>query len=119
MSLNGTAVSNTVNVLQKDYTGDLSQKWYIRQAATAGTVTIASAVDPKFVLDVSGGLSNEGQNVWAYGNNHSMAQAWKLETVSDPTADAPANGVYFIHNVRNSERVVDVYCRQRRKCLAL
>ena len=109
VSLNGTAVSNTVNVLQKDYTGDLSQKWYIRQAATAGTVTIASAVDPKFVLDVSGGLSNEGQNVWAYGNNHSMAQAWKLETVSDPTADAPANGVYFIHNVRNSERVVDVY----------
>ena len=66
-------------------------------------------MDPKFVLDVSGGLSNEGQNVWAYGNNHSMAQTWKLETVSDPTADAPANGVYFIHNVRNSERVVDVY----------
>ena len=26
VSLNGTAVSNTVNVLQKDYTGDLSQK---------------------------------------------------------------------------------------------
>ena len=116
VSLNGTTVSNTLNVLQKDYTGDLSQKWYIQKAATAGTVTIASAVDPKFVLDVSGGVSSEGQNVWAYSSNKSKAQTWKFTTVSDPTADAPANGIYFIHNVRNSDRVVDVYMGSAENC---
>ena len=37
-------------------------------------------------------------------------------TESDPTADAPANGIYFIHNVRNSERVVDVYMGSAENC---
>ena len=116
VSLNDTKASNMMNVVQKDYTGDKSQQWYIKKAATAGTVTIASAAGDKFVLDVRGGVASEGQNVWAYNNNNSKAQTWKLVSESDPTADAPANGVYFIHNVRNSSRVVDVYMGSADNC---
>ena len=116
VSLNGKKAGSTVNILQRDYTGDLSQKWCIKKATTAGTVTIASALDTKIVLDVSGGVANEGQNVWAYNSNNSKAQTWKFTSVPDPSADAPANGIYFIHNVRNSDRVVDVYMGSAENC---
>ena len=116
LSVDGNTVSNTVNILQREYTGDDTQKWFIRKATTAGTVTIVSFKNDKFVFDVSGGLANEGQNVWAYNSNNSKAQAWKFTTVSDPTEGAPANGIYFIHNVRNSDRVVDVYMGSAENC---
>jgi len=43
-----------------------------------GDYTIQSAVDQKYVVDVSGGGKQNGQNIQIYENNDTAAQIWKV-----------------------------------------
>ena len=66
------------------YTGTLSGNhnvWKVRENGD-GTVTLLSAVDSGFALDVSGGNAQNGRNVQIYQSNGTKAQKWKLKKIS-------------------------------------
>lgn len=78
-----------------------------------------SSCNMGFVVDVAGGSSNNGTNVWIYSGNNSNAQRWTLKkkqaAASTPAKSTPttntqliADGNYTISSALKSNYVLDV-----------
>lgn len=79
-----------------------AQKWYFQNAGN-GQYYIVSALGT--YMDVQSALTNDGNPVWAYAFNGSVAQKWKLsESSYRPVED----GMYSIANSRNKNMVLNV-----------
>lgn len=72
--------SNSTNVWQYNYNNSLAQKW-IAKKNSDGSLTFVSALDKNYVLDISGGLIQNRQNVQLYQNNGTNAQKFKLTKI--------------------------------------
>ena len=107
---------NTTAVTQQDYYGGLSQKWCIKPAGN-GQYVISSAMDCSMVLDVSGGVAQNGSAVQAYSDNGTAAQRWSFEpakTVRErvdelaaANAGTVAPGTYAVRSALSSSCVLD------------
>ena len=107
---------NTTAVTQQGYYGGLSQKWCIKPAGN-GQYVISSAMDCSMVLDVSGGVAQNGSAVQAYSDNGTAAQRWSFEpakTVRErvdelaaANAGTVAPGTYAVRSALSSSCVLD------------
>ena len=107
---------NTTAVTQQGYYGGLSQKWCIKSAGN-GQYVISSAMDCSMVLDVSGGVAQNGSAVQAYTDNGTAAQRWSFEpakTVRErvdelaaANAGTVAAGTYAVRSALSSSCVLD------------
>ena len=107
---------NTTAVTQQGYYGGLSQKWCIKSAGN-GQYVISSAMDCSMVLDVSGGVAQNGSAVQAYTDNGTAAQRWSFEpakTVRErvdelaaANAGTVAPGTYAVRSALSSSCVLD------------
>ena len=107
---------NTTAVTQQGYYGGLSQKWCIKPAGN-GQYVISSAMDCSMVLDVSGGVAQNGSAVQAYSDNGTAAQLWSFEpakTVRErvdelaaANAGTVAPGTYAVRSALSSSCVLD------------
>lgn len=100
----------STNVAQytKD-SSDNSQKWILSENNN-GTLTVTSAINPGYVLDVASASSANGANVQVYQNNGSNAQQWymlpvKPDLVSEKTVE---DGLYWICASGDNSKVLDV-----------
>lgn len=96
---------NTTAVTQQGYYGGLSQKWCIKSAGN-GQYVISSAMDCSMVLDVSGGVAQNGSAVQAYTDNGTAAQRWSF--VTPGCMQVVPNGVYVIKSAMNQNYVLDI-----------
>ena len=96
---------NTTAVTQQGYYGGLSQKWCIKPAGN-GQYVISSAMDCSMVLDVSGGVAQNGSAVQAYSDNGTAAQRWSF--VTPGCTQVVPNGVYVIKSAMNQNYVLDI-----------
>ena len=107
---------NATAVTQQGYYGGLSQKWCIKSAGN-GQYVISSAMDCSMVLDVSGGVAQNGSAVQAYTDNGTAAQRWSFEpakTVRErvdelaaANAGTVAPGTYAVRSALSSSCVLD------------
>ena len=107
---------NTSAVTQQGYYGGLSQKWCIKSVGN-GQYVISSAMDCSMVLDVSGGVAQNGSAVQAYTDNGTAAQRWSFEpakTVRErvdelaaANAGTVAAGTYAVRSALSSSCVLD------------
>lgn len=66
------------NVYQATYTGLENQQWQIREAGEGYYYLIAKANG--LALDIAGGSTSNGQNVWTYTLNNTNAQKFRFVT---------------------------------------
>ena len=84
MDIEGGSVSPGGNVLQFPGHGGLNQKWVLKAVEADigsiwdGVYKIATAVDPRYVLDVHGASRDNGANVELYLSNGGTNQQWVL-----------------------------------------
>ena len=107
---------NTTAVTQQGYYGGLSQKWCIKPAGN-GQYVISSAMDCSMVLDVSGGIAQNGSAVQAYSDNGTAAQRWsfspaktvreRVDELAAANAGAVAPGTYAVRSAVSASCVLD------------
>lgn len=88
---------------------DNSQKWILSKNDN-GTLTVASAINPDYVLDVASASTVNGANVQIYQENGSNAQQWymlpvKPNIVSEKTVE---DGLYWICASGDASKVLDI-----------
>ena len=76
---NGSAKDET-NIWQFNYNDSYAQKW-IAKKNTDGSLTFLSALNSKYVLDVSTGAVRNTQNIQLYQSNGTNAQKFKLTKI--------------------------------------
>ena len=106
LSLSAKAGSG-VTIVQKTYTGDKSQQWYIRELST-GLYKIHSVENDKFVLDIKGQSTESGAAIILESSNSNKGQGWKFVKRANPTQDHLPNGIYTISTALSSKKVLDV-----------
>lgn len=75
--------AGSVELVAVDATGEERFTLQVELYDTSGCWTLGSAVNPSFVLDISGGSLANGGNAQLYPGNGSRAQAWLLEPQPD------------------------------------
>lgn len=83
-----------------------------------GQWIISSAWDSKYVLDLSGGSTNNGAAIQIFTNNNSQAQVWKLLKIKTAREEMDelatiykntiSDGTYYISSSKNNSFVLDV-----------
>lgn len=81
VDINNGDICNGSNIKQWDWCDVLQQKWVIVNRGN-GWFSIHSAKNTNYVIDVSGGNSGNGTNIWLYEYNGSAAQLFRFEGVS-------------------------------------
>ena len=105
----GDYADNLIDIVQRSANGKSNQEWYIRKKSASDTnYVFVSADNPRVVMDLSGGLANNGRNVRFYNSNGTPAQTWRLEKVADPNSHVLPNGVYSIANMNKTSMVMAV-----------
>ena len=107
---------NSIAVTQQGYYGGLSQKWCVK-AAGNGQYVISSAMDCSMVLDVSGGVAQNGSAVQAYADNGTAAQRWsfapaktvreRVDELAAANAGTVAPGTYAVRSAVSASCVLD------------
>ncbi len=107
---------NTIAVTQQGYYGGLSQKWCVK-AAGNGQYVISSAMDCSMVIDVSGGVAQNGSVVQAYADNGTAAQRWsfapaktvreRVDELAAANAGTVAPGTYAVRSAVSASCVLD------------
>lgn len=72
--------NNGVNVWQYEYNDSYAQKWIIKKNSD-DSLTFVSALDSKYVLDISCGTYQNNQNVQIYCSNGTDAQKFKITEI--------------------------------------
>ena len=83
LDIGGARTDSTANVQLWSYTGAPQQKFYL-QARGNGYYSIKSGNCDMYV-DVAGGISENGTNVWQYSYNGTGTQLWKFLDAGDGT----------------------------------
>lgn len=103
LDVSGANSNNGANVQMYSSNGTNAQKWYLNQRVDTDldnkTYTVASYLNTKQVLDISGASKNAGANLQLYAGNGTNAQKYKFNSVG--------NGYYKITCVC-SGKVLDV-----------
>ena len=81
LGVNTDSAVNNINVIQQNYSDNYSQKWIIVMSKN-GKLSIVSALDKNYVLDIANGILQHGSNVQLYQSNNSLAQNWIFENTS-------------------------------------
>ena len=110
-------LTNSLQISQRDYIGDISQKWMIKKVGEY--YVISSAYDSKLVLDIRAGQIKNGNILQIYQYNGTMAQMWtltqtvpmrvELDSLASQNKDVIADGNYMIQSEVNDKYVVDAY----------
>lgn len=90
LDINNGVMCNSSNVKQWDWANVLNQQWIIVDRGN-GYYSIHSAKDTRYVIDVSGGRSNNGTNIQIYQYNGSAAQLFRFESASNNNQNTNAN----------------------------
>ena len=80
LDVNNSSASNGTNIRQYDYNHSYAQKW-IAKKNKDGSLTFVSALNSKYVLDISTGAVRNQQNIQLYQNNGTNAQKFKLTKI--------------------------------------
>ena len=107
---------NTTALTQQSYYGGLSQKWCVKPAGN-GRYVVSSAMDCSMVLDVSGGVAQNGSVVQAYADNGTAAQRWtfepaktvreRVDELAAANAGTVAPGTYAVRSAVSPSLVLD------------
>lgn len=108
LDLFGGYTHDTNNVQVYQFNGSNAQKFDIRKTVSGisqknidnGIYRIVSALDKNMVIDLTGGVTNNGSNIQLYQSNGTQAQKWRVEYLT--------NGYYKISSIIDLTKTVDV-----------
>ena len=108
LDLAGGYTYDTNNIQAYQFNGSDAQKFDIRKTISGispknisnGIYRIVSYLDNNKVVDLTGGVTNNGSNIQLYQSNGSKAQKWKVEYLS--------NGYYKISSIIDFTKTIDV-----------
>lgn len=92
------------NVEMQNYDGRLEQQWHIMPTGY-GTYTLQSASGFVY-LDISGGISEDGNNIQVWKNSRSAAQKFTFERVE--TEQTLSDGIFMIASALDDNMRIDV-----------
>ena len=105
----GGVARNGVNVDQWSKHSGKSEKWTFTENSD-GSYTIASALNSKYVVDVTAAKTANGTNIELWEKNSGNNQKFTAASVSGYESDTSYDGnTYFIASALNSNYVLDVY----------
>ena len=113
LSVKDNTAKNYVNIEQRDYKGEKSQKW-IAVKQSNGEVTFVSALNINYCIDLNSASAVNESNVQLYSKNGTAAQRWKVKNtdpvfkMAEKNKDAVMNGEYTIKSAVNPKYVMDV-----------
>lgn len=113
LSVAGDSARNYINVEQREYKDEKSQRWIAVKQAN-GTIVFLSALDTSYCIDLDSAKAANGSNVRLYSKNDTSAQRWKVsehsaeQEMADQNQNAISDGEYVIKSVVNSKYVIDV-----------
>ena len=106
LDVDSNKTTNGANVQIYTSNSTEAQKWYIRAALTKNGNTYYNLVGVASgkVLDVAGGVKDNGTNVQIYAANGTAAQNWLLKLCAATVAD----GAYIVESSINTKFVMDI-----------
>ena len=113
ISVAGDSARNYINVEQKEYKDEKSQRW-IAVKQVNGTIVFLSALDISYCIDLDSAKAANGSNVRLYSKNNTSAQRWKVsehsaeQELADQNQNAISDGEYVIKSAVDSKYVIDV-----------
>ena len=106
LTLSADAADN-VDVIQKAYTGDDKQKWYIREAES-GVYKFYPYTNDAYAIDTKGQATASATKIVVTKVSSNKTQGWKLVTRTNPTENHLENGIYSISTSLASGKVLDI-----------
>ena len=113
LDVKNASAANKTNIWQYDANRTVAQKW-IALKQQNGSIVFASALDPRYVLDLDCGETKNSQNIQLYLNNGTAAQQWVLQVYDELSILAAQNrnviadGVYSIRSQVHTGYALDV-----------
>ncbi|MCH3944136.1 MAG: RICIN domain-containing protein [Atopobiaceae bacterium] len=110
LDVSGGGTTKGTNVQQWSSNGTAAQKWSLGASSTYGGYYVLTNIGSGLVLDISGNSTANGANLQIWGANGTSAQAFAFDScqLSSSYVATGSAHAYYIHNVKNSSRVVDV-----------
>ncbi|MCH3944137.1 MAG: RICIN domain-containing protein [Atopobiaceae bacterium] len=96
------------NVQQYSGNGTKAQQWVAAPSPSDSSYFVLTNVGSGLVLDIAGNSSANGANLQQWGANGTSAQDFCFTRCDSSGVSTGTSHAFAIHNVKNSERVVDV-----------
>ena len=113
LSVQDNSAQNWVNIEQREFKDEKSQKW-IALKQSNGNIVFVSAMNTAYCLDLSGAYAANEGNVQVYETNGTLAQQWSVVkqdtslTAAVQNRDVLPDGEYIVRSAVDHAYVMDV-----------
>ena len=113
LSVKDNSAKNYVNIEQREFKDEKSQKW-IAVKQTNDKTTFISALNENYCIDLESANATNESNIQLYSKNGTAAQQWGVEKAdpvfekAEENKNTVANGEYRIKSAVNPKYAIDV-----------